>query len=491
MSTIEAREPNAAPALTAWSSAERDSFFAAVARHRRASWRVTLAAAIADALLAFVVALLMSPIFYAAIALALDLVNLVHHTPNFVTTIARALQPILHPVGGHIPLAAWLYVAMLAALPGLVWMALVLVMLHRALRLSGMFNAGEFAARAPNPQILSEQRFGNVIEEMALAATVPPPRVLIAEGPQLNAAVFGSDDRHATVLVSQGLLAQLNRDQLQGVAAQLVGSIADGDMAIGLRAATTLSLFAFIARFAGIFGDQSRARSLARLCLAMLRPSATNARNLAKELTDPFRSTDEADGAPEHRPRAPSSGRTWRDWVWLPLMGPIVMTGFFAGLVNMFFLSSLVAVAWRQRKYMADATAVRLTRDPDTLAGALRTLESADSRAPFAAWAAHFSVVAPGRSHESGFLGGSVVPLCPSVTRRLRALRKMGAHVNPASQRIPAVALLIIVPLCVLLGGLMALAAGLMAYVSIPLSALFLGVPFAIIHALLRWIGGG
>ena len=83
------------------------------------------------------------------------------------------------------------------------------------------------------------------------------------------------------------------------------------------------------------------------------------------------------------------------------------------------------------------------------------------------------------------------MPLCPSATRRLRALRKMGAHVTVATQRIPPVLVAIFVLLGVFLGGLMALAAGLMAYVSIPLSMLFLGIPFAILHALLRWIGGG
>jgi Zn-dependent protease with chaperone function len=487
MSTIEARELSAAPGSTPWSSLERESFFAAIERHRRASWRVTLAAALADTLLAFIVALLMSPILYAAIALLFDLLNLVHRTPNIVTIIGRVLQPIVHPVGGHVPLSAWLHVAFLAALPGLVWMALVVLMLHRALKLSGMFSAGELAARAPNSQVLAEQRFGNVIQEMALAASLPSPRVLIVDAPEMNAAVFGGDEQHATVLVSQGLLAQLDRDQLQGIAAHLIGSIADGDMAIGMRAATTLSLFAFIARFAGIFGDESRGRGLLRLCVQMLRPTAANARRLQHELADPFRGPQESHAVASSN----SKVRTWRDWVGLPLVGPVVITGFFSGIVNAFFLAPLLALAWRQRKYMADATAVRLTRDPDTLAGALKTLESADSSPSFASWAAHFSVVNPARTRDSGFMGGSIVPLFPSVARRLRALRKMGAHVTLQTHRLPPALVAVFVLLAAFLGGLMALAAGLLAYVSIPLSALFLGIPFAIIHALLRWIGGG
>ncbi len=484
--------------FTGWTASERESFFAAVERHRRASWRVTLAVAVADVLLAFVVALLMSPIFYAAIALLFDLINLVHRAPNIVTVIGQVLNPILHPAGGHIPLAAWFYVAWLAAVPGLLWMGLVLVMLHRALKLSGTFNADDSLGRAPHAQVLAEQRFGNVVQEMALAASLPAPRVRIVDVPQMNAAVFGNDEQHATVLVSQGLLAQLNRDQLQGVAAHLVGSIADGDMLIGMRAATTLSLFGFVARFAGIFGDEARGRGLWRLAAQMMHPTATNVRRLQQELADPFRAPEENRTAGQRassarvtsRDSVTTKQRTWRDWVWLPLMGPVVITGFFAGIVNGFFLAPLVAVAWRQRKYMADATAVRLTRDPDSLAGALKALESADSKAAFASWAAHFSII-DAQSRDSGFVGGSIVPLCPSATRRLRALRKMGAHVTVASTRIPPLALAIIILLCAFLGGLMALAAGLLAYVSIPLSALFLGIPFAVVHALLRWIGGG
>src|SRR5581483_8623227 len=131
------------------------------------------------------------------------------------------------------------------------------VMLNRALMLSGTFTADDGLGRAPTVKALPEQRFGNVVQEMALAANLPAPRVRIVDVPQLNAAVFGNDEEHATVLVSQGLLAQLNREQLQGIAAHLVGSIADVDMVIGMRAATTLSLFGFVARFAGIFGDEA------------------------------------------------------------------------------------------------------------------------------------------------------------------------------------------------------------------------------------------
>jgi Zn-dependent protease with chaperone function len=476
-----------ATGFAAWTPAERESFFAAIARHRRAAWRVTLASTLADAVLALVVALLMSPLFYAAIALAFDLVNLVHRVPNVVTLIGRVLGPALEPAG-RVPLGTWVHLGLLAALPGVLWMGLVLLMLDRALRRSAAFTAGELPARAPNPQVLAEQRFKNVIDEMAIAANLPAPRVLVADSGGVNAAAFGRDEHHASIMVSQGLLTRLNREQLQGVAAHLIGSIADGDMAIGLRAATTLSLFAFLARFAGVLGERSSGRSLLRLALAMLRPTAASAERLSQELADPFRNTDE-DGKP--LPRGESTKlQSWRDWVWLPLMGPLVITGFLAGLVNLFLLAPLVALAWRQRKYMADATAVRLTRDPDGLASALQELERSDGGAAFAAWAAHFAVVSPG-SRARGLLGSSFVPMHPAVTRRLRALERLGAHVSYDAHRLPVQLLLILVPLGALIGGLLAIAACLLAYVSVPLSMLFLGIPFAVIHVLLRWIAGG
>ena len=61
----------------------------------------------------------------------------------------------------------------------------------------------------------------------------------------------------------------------------------------------------------------------------------------------------------------------WRTYAWMPLVGPLVISGFFGGLICMLVLGPLLALTWRQRKYLADATAVQLTRDPNTLGSAL------------------------------------------------------------------------------------------------------------------------
>src|SRR5215510_9808998 len=189
--------PTAAPP---WATLERESFFAAIARHRRAAWRVTALCFVANSALAFVVATLMSPLFYALIALALDLINLVVPTPNLVDAIGATLGPASdHPE--LVPLANWFKWALIAAIPGLLWMALLMWMIARVLRASATFGAGELPARAPDPRALAEQRIANVVEEMAIAAGLPAPRVLITDRPAQNAVVIGRDEQHATIIV--------------------------------------------------------------------------------------------------------------------------------------------------------------------------------------------------------------------------------------------------------------------------------------------------
>jgi hypothetical protein len=169
------------------------------------------------------------------------------------------------------------------------------------------------------------------------------------------------------------------------------------------------------------------------------------------------------------------------------LGGPLVITGFFLALVHLFVLGPLLALTWRQRKYMADATAVRLTRDPDTLAGALQQM-TAQKGNPLLPWAAHLSVTTAG-GRQRGMLGSSAVPMFPSIERRLRALAGMGAHVAPQVRRAPLWVWFVAVPLVTVLVVLVAILLPLLVYLSLVMTALFTGVPFGIVHMLLRWLG--
>jgi len=149
-------------------------------------------------------------------------------------------------------------------------------------------------------------------------------------------------------------------------------------------------------------------------------------------------------------------------------------------------LGPLVSLAWRQRKYMADATAVRLTPDPDALAHALEKMSGAG--APLTPWTAHLSVIQTAVA-RSGPLDASAVPMFPSVDRRLRALAKLGAHVSRPPRRMPLPLVLVLAALSAVVGVLIALVLYLLVALSTALAMLFTGLPYAIIHLLLRWLG--
>src|SRR5262245_34529979 len=78
-----------------WRAGERESFFEAIARHRRAAWRVTLASGGANFAVGLIVALLMAPLFYAVIALGFDIVNLIVPVPNLVEVLGRWFGPAI------------------------------------------------------------------------------------------------------------------------------------------------------------------------------------------------------------------------------------------------------------------------------------------------------------------------------------------------------------------------------------------------------------
>jgi hypothetical protein len=247
-----------------------------------------------------------------------------------------------------------------------------------------------------------------------------------------------------------------------------------------------MAFFGLITRFAGAFGEAGELGAFfARLSLAVFRPTAASSRRLVAEIADPLTpAKPRADSRDLSKSERDAQER--RKALWIPLAGPLFITGIFCALVGLFVLQPLVALAWRQRKYMADATAVRLTRDPDTLATALAAMSGAGTA--FQPWTAHLSVVQPA-NRATELLQSPVVPSFPSIARRMRALGKMGAHATPVQSRFPRQFLFAVAPLIAIAVVLAGFAMFLLVFLSIALSMLFIGLPFGIAHALLRLIG--
>jgi Zn-dependent protease with chaperone function len=359
-------------------------------------------------------------------------------------------------------------------------MSYVLHTLKRIVREAETSDATSLQTRPPNPGSLAEQRFANVTQEMALAANIVAPRVLIIESDVANAATYGDTEPHATVVVTTGLLELLNRAQMQGVAGHLTGLIANGDVPQGMRIAQSLSAFGLIARLSDGVVDPEAFKRLWKLLREALRRGASSAdTQLILELTNPFGGAQSTNST-----SSTNDKMTWREWIRMPLFGPIVMCGFFGGMVSSVVLEPLLALVWRRRKYMADAIAMQLTRDPDALAGALLKLNGAVTSGALPAWTTHMALTH--NAGRGGILSGSSVPMFPSTERRLKALGKMGATVTIAARVIPAWAWIVGIPIGLVLAGLVGTAIFLLVWISVALSGMFTWLPAVLIHALLR-----
>jgi Zn-dependent protease with chaperone function len=491
MSTIS---PADGPLSRGFAPGAREDFRAAIARHRRNAWLVTAACAVIHAALGLVLAVLLAPLLLCLFVLALDVVNLLVPTPDLLPLAADLHRPSVD--AGQLPLPVGLLVrtALLAALPGLALFALVEAALRRALMQAPMFAAdpasGHASGRPPDPRRLAEVQIANTVEEMAVAAVIAPPRVVFVPG-SVNAAAFGAESGQATVMIGALLPGLLSRAQMQAVAAHLVAGIANGDMAAGLRIAVVQGVFTLFAKLSTAWNNRPVYLAMRRVLAALLTPTPANLRFVLDALSDPL-----ADAAAASPPRDPDRRLTWQEWLQMPLAGPVFFAGLVAAYVRI-FLTPLVVLAWRLRKYGEDATAVQLTRDPDALDGALAAIAHAGASSCLPTWAGHLCVVDPGTGRR-GVPGDSwPVSIFPAPERRHRALVRMGAAYRsglaaerPAPSSMPRferiARLAVAVPLLAVAAYLTAWMPVLIAMASLAITGVFTIVPTIALHVLLR-----
>jgi Zn-dependent protease with chaperone function len=178
-----------------------------------------------------------------------------------------------------------------------------------------------------NTDDLKQRRLLNVVEEMAIASGIPPPPVYILAGePGINAFAAGFTPRDAVIGVTQGLIDHLSREQLQGVIAHEFSHIFNGDMRLNIRLMGVLNGILIIG-LAGYY---------------ILRSGAYSGRS---------------------RNNKDSGG----------IMG-LAIGLMVIGFAGTFFGSLIKAAVSRQREYLADASAVQFTRNPDGIAGALKRI---------------------------------------------------------------------------------------------------------------------
>ncbi len=177
---------------------------------------------------------------------------------------------------------------------------------------------------APNTTEANERKVLNVVEEMAIASGNPVPQVYIIEESAINAFAAGTNRRNAVIGVTRGCIALLTREELQGVIAHEFSHIHNGDMRLNIRLVAVLHGILLI----GLLGGY------------LLRSTAfTGHRN---------------------KNRGAQMGAGLVLWI--------------LGYCGVFFGSLIKAAVSRQREFLADASAVQFTRNPDGISGALKKI---------------------------------------------------------------------------------------------------------------------
>jgi heat shock protein HtpX len=165
----------------------------------------------------------------------------------------------------------------------------------------------------------------NVVREMAIAANIPMPRVHLIDDSAPNAFATGRDPRHASIAITTGLLQKLDREELQGVIGHELSHVRNFDI-----------------RFALLVGVMVGSIAL---------------------LSDFFLRFTFWGGAGRRRDRDRDGGGGAQAIVFVIAIALAILAPIFARLVQL-------AVS-RQREYLADASAVDLTRNPYGLERAL------------------------------------------------------------------------------------------------------------------------
>lgn len=177
----------------------------------------------------------------------------------------------------------------------------------------------------PGSRDPDERRLLNIVEEMAIASGMPVPDVYVMEDSGINAFAAGYQPSDAVVGVTRGAISALTRDQLQGVIAHEFSHIFNGDMRMNMRLTGIIYGIVFI----GEIG-----RMIVR---------GSHNRGYTTRRTDP---------------RA-------------AIFGFALMA---IGYGGEFFGRMIKSAVSRQREFLADASAVQFTRNPDGISGALKVI---------------------------------------------------------------------------------------------------------------------
>jgi heat shock protein HtpX len=218
----------------------------------------------------------------------------------------------------------------------------------------------------------------NVVQEMALAAGVPMPKVYIIDDTAPNAFATGRDPQHASVAITTGLLQKLDREELQGVIGHELSHVRNFDIRFALLVAVLVGSIALLADFFLRFTFWGGGR----------------------------RGGGDRD----------KGGGALVAIVYVIAIVLAILAPFIARLVQL-------AVS-RQREYLADASSVELTRNPHGLEQALAKIASDKEVLEVANRATqHLYFTNPIKKFEER--SSSMFSTHPGIVDRINRLRKL------------------------------------------------------------------
>lgn len=211
----------------------------------------------------------------------------------------------------------------------------------------------------------------NLVENLALTAGVPKPRLYFIDSPALNAFATGRDPAHASVAVTRGLVERLDRSELEGVLAHELSHVGNYDIRFG----TLVAIFVgFLVMLSDLFLRVTFWRGLGR---------------------------------------RDDRGQSGQLGAVLALVGLVLL------IVSPIIAKLIQLAISRQREYLADSSAALLTRYPEGLARALEKIASSPPLESAGNATAHLFIANPFQRKSFSHLFSTH----PPVEERIRRLR--------------------------------------------------------------------
>ncbi|MFO7973549.1 MAG: M48 family metallopeptidase, partial [Candidatus Hydrogenedentota bacterium] len=265
---------------------------------------------------------------------------------------------------------------------GGVWVIMTTVAYFTGSRLLMAASGARRIEKQDHPQLF------NVVEEMTIASGMGKmPAVYIIDDAALNAFATGRDKDHAAVAITSGLLARLNRDQLQGVIAHEMGHIVNRDILF-------MQMLGVMAGAIVIISD-IYVRGMFYSSLAGRRRSRSSSRGKGNQL-----------------------------------QAIMMLVALVLAILSPIIARFIYLAASRRREYLADAQSAVLTRYPEGLASALEVIENDSQQlARINRTTAPMFICNP---YKKGLSASGLTRTHPPTEERIHILRSMAGNASYA-----------------------------------------------------------